>query len=290
MNKLAGITALIVGILGVLAAGFEIVLTLSPMPYQRLIVGLSMGCCIAIAVTGATLIKRKSRAMSGLLMVLSIVGAMIVMGDNTFMVLMALALVGGILGLISAGNMRPTKLTDDASPARFTTNNRLIWLLAIAPLIAAMISVIVAEVFGISLWLTMLVLLNVGLGFCDLGLLESTGLDVSRLHAGTVFLVPWYIYRRQRATRQHGYLATWLGSFVLFFVVLAVWPYAATSYGNYQLRTSGIVHSAQVHSVLTYHTVSTNGARAMVAEPAPAGTKPVSTDTPKRASTRSTGP
>ncbi len=105
-------------------------------------------------------------------------------------------------------------------------NNKIVWLLAFAPLIGYLLESFVAGLFGSTeaqweramannrYWYVTLIL-NIALCVLDEKRLKQAGHDVSRFK-GWVFVVPVYLYQRAKLLNQNlAYFITWI---VCFFI------------------------------------------------------------------------
>ncbi|HFH3921545.1 DUF4339 domain-containing protein [Pseudomonas aeruginosa] len=105
-------------------------------------------------------------------------------------------------------------------------NNKIVWLLAFAPIIGYLLESFVAGLFGANeaqwgramsenrYWYVTLAL-NIALSVLDSKRLKQAGYDVSRFK-GWVFVVPVYLYQRSKLLNQNlAYFITWI---VCFFI------------------------------------------------------------------------
>ncbi|MDH0293184.1 DUF4339 domain-containing protein [Pseudomonas sp. GD04087] len=105
-------------------------------------------------------------------------------------------------------------------------NNKIVWLIAFAPIIGYLLESFVAGLFGANeaqweramsenrYWYVTLAL-NIGLSVLDSKRLKQAGHDVSHFK-GWVFVVPVYLYQRSKLLNQNlAYFITWIVCFVL---------------------------------------------------------------------------
>ncbi len=118
---------------------------------------------------------------------------------------------------------------EDVAPPPLTgssVNNKIVWLLAFAPLIGYLLESFVAGLLGASeaqweramsenrYWYVTLAL-NIALSVLDSKRLKQAGHDVSRFK-GWVFVVPVYLYQRAKLLNQNlAYFITWIVCFVI---------------------------------------------------------------------------
>ncbi|MBD9574805.1 DUF4339 domain-containing protein [Pseudomonas sp. PDM23] len=107
-------------------------------------------------------------------------------------------------------------------------NNKIVWLLAFAPIIGYLLESFVAGLFGATeaqweramaanrYWYVTLAL-NIALSVLDSKRLKQAGHDISRFK-GWVFVVPVYLYQRAKLLNQNlAYFITWI---VCFFITI----------------------------------------------------------------------
>lgn len=105
-------------------------------------------------------------------------------------------------------------------------NDKIVWLLAFAPILGYLLESFVAGLFGANeaqweramadnrYWYVTLAL-NIALSVADSKRLQQAGYDVSRFK-GWVFVVPVYLYQRAKLLNQNlAYFITWI---VCFFI------------------------------------------------------------------------